>query len=158
MTAFIWLLPLGGLVAIPFTGMLLDKTSSSTAFLTIGALSTVFGMATLSSATWAQLVGIAVFVVLRPLFYTAISDFSAKCFGFATFGRVYGLANTFSGIFNLIQWPMDLLVKYKLNGNFTPINLALVVAGIITCGAVSARIQAGVKEKAKQQRRAGESV
>lgn len=150
-TAFVWLLPLGGLVAIPFSGYLLDATSSSTAYLTLGLFATLFGLCTLSPATWSQLLGIGVFVVLRPFFYTAISDFAAKCFGFATFGRVYGLANTISGVFNLVQWPIDLLVKYKLGGNFTPVNVALLVVGALSCLLVSVRIQLGVKNKQQQQ-------
>lgn len=142
-----WALPLGGIVAIPFSGLLLDTTSSSTAFLTIALLGTIFGVATMMSSAWSQLVGITVFVILRPLFYTTISDFAAKCFGFATFGRVYGLANTLSGMLNVVQWPMDLLVKYRLQGNFTPLNLALIVFGALAPAAVSLRIWKGARQK-----------
>jgi len=77
--------------------------------------------------------------------YTAVSDFSAKTFGFQTFGTVYGLANTLSGLFGLVQWPLDLLVKLPLDGNYTPVNAALLVLGLVTSVALATRIWLGTK-------------
>ena len=84
----------------------------------------LFGVLTLTSAIVPQLIGIGMLVVFRPLFYTAIScvpfyqqlyiqwwwltysDYAAKVFGFRTFGTVYGLAMTLSGLFGLILTPL----------------------------------------------------
>lgn len=63
---------------------------------------------------------IVVLVILRPLMYTAISDYAAKTFGFQTFGTVYGLANTLSGLFGLVQWPLDVLITTLPNDNHPP--------------------------------------
>jgi hypothetical protein len=41
-----------------------------------------FGALTLTSTIVPQLIGIGVLVVARPLFYTAISDYAAKVFGY----------------------------------------------------------------------------
>lgn len=51
--------------------------------------------------------------------YTAISDYYTKVIGIETFGTVYGLANAISGLFTLVQYPIDYAVKKKLNGNYT---------------------------------------
>jgi hypothetical protein len=48
----------------------------------LGAMGVVFGALTLTSTIVPQLVGIGVLVIARPLFYTAISDYAAKVFGY----------------------------------------------------------------------------
>ena len=110
----------------------------------LGLMGVVFGALTLTSTIVPQLIGIGVLVIARPLFYTAISDYAAKVFGyvsqvshepadmnsFETFGTVYGLAMTLSGLFGLLLTPMDLLTKNALGGNFTPINVILLVLGL----------------------------
>ena len=58
---------------------------------------------------------------------------------------MYGLANTLSGMFGLVQWPLDLLVKLPLNGNYTPVNAALLVLGLATSVALATRIWLGTK-------------
>ena len=63
---------------------------------------------------------IVVFVILRLLMYTAISNYAAKTFGFQTFGTVYGLANTLSGLFGRVQWLLDLLITTLPDGNHPP--------------------------------------
>jgi hypothetical protein len=72
--------------------------------------------------------------------YTAISDYCAKVFGFATFGRTYGLCNTLSGLFGLIQYPLDLANKYTFNGNPTPVNIGLTVVAATLNLAVAIKI------------------
>jgi hypothetical protein len=51
---------------------------------------------------------------------------------FETFGTVYGLAMTLSGLFGLLLTPMDVLTKDVLDGNFTPINVVLMVLGLFS--------------------------
>lgn len=76
--AFTYLLPLGGLVGIPFVGFLLDKRSSRDAILVLAVFGVLFGALGMSSAVAPQLLSIGTLTILRPLMYTAVSDFSAK--------------------------------------------------------------------------------
>lgn len=48
-------------------------------------------------------------------------------------------------MFGLVQWPLDLLVKLPLNGNYTPVNAALLVLGLATSVALATRIWLGTK-------------
>ena len=84
--AFTYLLPLGGLVGIPFVGFLLDKRSNRDAILVLTVFGAVYGVLGMTSAATPQIISIATLTIFRPLMYTAISDFSAKTFGFQTFG------------------------------------------------------------------------
>lgn len=76
--AFTYLLPLGGILGIPFVGFLLDKRSVRDAILVLAILGVVFGTLGMTSTPSAQIISIATLTILRPLMYTAISDFSAK--------------------------------------------------------------------------------
>ncbi|KZP34232.1 MFS general substrate transporter [Athelia psychrophila] len=143
--AFTYLLPLGGIVGIPFVGYLLDKRCSRDAFVTLAVFGVLFGALGMGGSAGAQVAGITVLVILRPLMYTAVSDYAAKTFGFQTFGTVYGLANTLSGLFGLVQWPLDVLVKLPLDGNYSPVNAALLVAGLVTSTALASRIWLGTR-------------
>ena len=60
---------------------------------------------------------------------TAISDYYTKVIGIETFGTVYGTANSVSGLFTLVQYPIDYTVKKKLQGNYTPVNIVMLVLG-----------------------------
>ncbi|KAF7977749.1 hypothetical protein HWV62_2836 [Athelia sp. TMB] len=143
--AFTYLLPLGGIVGIPFVGYLLDKRSSRDAIAVLAVFGVAFGVLGMARTAAAQIAGIVVMVILRPLMYTAISDYAAKTFGFQTFGTVYGLANTLSGLFGLVQWPLDVLIKIPLDGNYSPVNTALLVAGLATSTALASRIWLGTR-------------
>jgi predicted MFS family arabinose efflux permease len=76
--AFTYLLPLGGLVGIPFVGYLLDKRSVRDAILFLAVFGVLFGALGMTSRAAPQIISIATLTILRPLMYTAISDFSAK--------------------------------------------------------------------------------
>jgi hypothetical protein len=96
--AFIFLLPLGGLISTPFSpncfdkaelikgipaiGWLLDTRPMRDVIIILGLMGISFGALTLTSTIVPQLIGIGVLVVARPLFYTAISDYAAKVFGY----------------------------------------------------------------------------
>lgn len=133
--AFVLLLPLGGVVSIPFIGYVLDSMSSMAAFTVLLVLGLGYGALCMTTSVPAQLVGITLFTVMRPLLYTAISDYYTKVIGIETFGTVYGLANAISGLFTLVQYPIDYAVKKKLNGNYTPINAALLILGLLLSSA-----------------------
>lgn len=50
----------------------------------LGIMGVLFGSLTLTSTIVPQLIGIGVLVIARPLFYTAISDYAAKVFGYVS--------------------------------------------------------------------------
>ncbi|GAA99771.1 uncharacterized protein L969DRAFT_52196 [Mixia osmundae IAM 14324] len=144
--AFTYLLPLGGIVAIPFVGYLLDKRSIRDTTIVLALFGVIFGIFGLAHGTPAQVVSIATLTLLRPLMYTAVSDYCAKTFGFQTFGTVYGLMNTLSGLFGLVQYALDLLIKGPLQGNYTPVNVGLLIAGLITSVGLASRIHYGTRD------------
>ena len=86
-SAFIFLLPIGGIVSglastcgdrnltkgIPGIGWLLDNRPMNNIVLVMGAMGLLFGVLTILPYVAAQLIGIAILTVFRPLFYTAIS-------------------------------------------------------------------------------------
>jgi hypothetical protein len=79
--AFTVLLPLGGIIGIPFVGFLLDTRSMFEATVVLTIIGLAFGILTSLSQTVPQLMGIGCLVFLRPLFYTYVSDYFAKIFG-----------------------------------------------------------------------------
>lgn len=138
--AFIFLLPLGGIVSIPFIGWLLDHRPTLDVVVLMAVMGLAFGVLTLQSTVAPQLVGIGFIVVFRPLFYTAISDYAAKVFGFETFGTVYGLSMTVSGLFGLLLTPLDRVTKGRFHGSYTPVNLGLLALGLSSTLVLAARV------------------
>lgn len=66
-------LPVGGVISTPFIGLLLDNLSVQTTLAIIVALTTVVGALNSVPATWAGYVTVSLFVLLRPLYYSAMS-------------------------------------------------------------------------------------
>ncbi len=83
-------LPLGGIISIPFIGVFLDHTSTSAVLTALVTVSTAIGVFGIIPEMWAAYANVCLFVLYRPFYYTAVSDYSAKVFGFRTFGTVYG--------------------------------------------------------------------
>lgn len=48
----------------------------------LAIMGVLFGTLTMTSTIVPQLIGIGVLTIARPLFYTAISDYAAKVFGY----------------------------------------------------------------------------
>jgi hypothetical protein len=67
--AFVILLPLGGVFSIPFIGYLLDQRSSFTAFGALLLLGLGYGVLCMTGSAVAQIVGILMFTIMRPLMY-----------------------------------------------------------------------------------------
>jgi hypothetical protein len=65
--AFVLLLPLGGVVSIPFIGYVLDSLSSMAAFIVLLVLGLGYGALCMSTSVPAQLIGIVLFTIMRPL-------------------------------------------------------------------------------------------
>ncbi|KID81748.1 MFS transporter [Metarhizium guizhouense ARSEF 977] len=125
-------LPVGGVVTTPFIGILLNNFSIPTIFSFITTLIIVIGLLNCLPILWAGYATVIGFVIFRPLYYSAISDYATKIFGFTTFGRIYGTLVCVSGVINLAQSGLDALTHAALDGNPTPINIAFTVAGACT--------------------------
>lgn len=129
-------LPLGGLFAIPFIGLILDNVSTLTVLWILSLISIVVGVCGCLSWLPATYVGIVLLVVYRPFYYTAVSDFCAKVFGFDTFGTVYGTIICFSGLCNIFQQVMDRATHTYFNMNPIPVNSLLTGLTVIFAGAI----------------------
>ena len=123
-------LPLGGLLSIPFIGLILDHTGTVAVLATLVSTATLIGVLGVMPEMWAAYAGVCLFVVYRPFYYTAVSDYSAKVFGFRTFGTVYGTIICLSGLFNLSQSGLDFLFHQAFGGNPVPVNIILMSVGL----------------------------
>ncbi len=131
-------LPLGGIIGIPFIGLLLDNFSMVTILSVLTTVSIVIGiLGMINYSMLCAYLGITLLVVYRPFYYTVVSDYCGKVFGFDTFGSVYGIIICFAGLLNFIQTTMDWATHYVFNNNPTPINIitttltAIVGSGLI---------------------------
>jgi hypothetical protein len=118
-------LPLGGVVATPIIGILLDSVSTATLLAIIVAFISTIGIFGSLPYMWAGYINVILFCLLRPLYYSAMSDYAAKVFGFATFGRVYGTIICFSGLVNLLQPAIDATSHEVFHNNPMPLNALL---------------------------------
>ncbi len=124
-------LPLGGVVAVPFIGLVLDNTSTPFVLALLVTVASAIGVLGVIPQIWAAFANISLFVLYRPLYYTAVSDYSAKVFGFQTFGKVYGLIICLSGLFNFTQQGLDALTHKTFHNDPVPINVALLVTAFV---------------------------
>ncbi|KAI7494501.1 MFS general substrate transporter [Hortaea werneckii] len=125
-------LPLGGIVAVPFIGLILDKTSTPFVLGLLVTIATAIGvLGIIEDSLPAAYANVALFVVYRPFYYTAVSDYAAKVFGFATFGKVYGLIICLAGLFNFAQAGLDALTHGVFANDPVPVNLVLLVAAAV---------------------------
>lgn len=123
-------LPVGGIIAIPFIGIILDHTSTIVVLSVLVTVATLIGALGVLPYTWAAYANVIFFALYRPFYYTAVSDYSAKVFGFRTFGTVYGLIICLSGVLNFSQSALDVLFHRTFNGNPVPVNLLLLTLGL----------------------------
>jgi hypothetical protein len=66
-------LPVGGIICTPFIGLFLDKLSVPMVLAVIVTLSTVIGVLNSLPFIWAAYMTVSLFVLLRPLYYSAMS-------------------------------------------------------------------------------------
>jgi hypothetical protein len=142
-------LPVGGLIAIPFIGGLLDTHSTAVVLTTLVTCATAIGIFGIIPETWAAYANIILFVLYRPFYYTTVQDYSAKVFGFRTFGTVYGTIICLSGMFNFSQSGLDYLFHETFHGNPIPVNVMLLSLGL----AIGIALVAYVVTQAKRMRR-----
>ncbi|KAJ5409662.1 uncharacterized protein N7487_004021 [Penicillium crustosum] len=145
-------LPVGGVLFTPAIGYLLDRLSVPTMLGVIVLFTTVIGVLNSIPAVWAGYMTVVLFVLLRPLYYSAMSDYTTKVFGFATFGRVYGAIICLSGIANFSQYGLDALTHHTFDGNPIPINAVLAVAGFIVGTALVIFVFVSVRQLREQDR------
>jgi len=124
-------LPVGGIIAIPFIGIVLDNTSTTFVLSGLVVIASAIGVLGVIPQMWAAYANVCLFVLYRPFYYTCVSDYAAKVFGFHTFGKVYGLIICLAGLFNFIQTPLDALTHKTFNRNPVPVNLMLLVVAMI---------------------------
>ena len=67
-------------------------------------------------------------------------DFAAKVFGFATLGKVYGTWMALSGLLGFSQHLLDDLTLRVFGSNPVPVNIVLLVVGLITGIAIIAYV------------------
>ncbi|KAJ5580272.1 uncharacterized protein N7459_006257 [Penicillium hispanicum] len=120
------LLPVGGLFSIPFIGTFLDTFKTRTVLAILVVSATLIGvLGCIPHSEGAAYANIALFVLYRPFYYTAVSDYAAKVFGFQTFGKVYGLIICLAGVGNFAQAGLDALTLKVFDGNPVPVNAGL---------------------------------
>jgi MFS family permease len=66
-------LPIGGVICTPFIGIFLDNLSVPVTLATIVSLITVIGVLNSLPFVWAAYATVCLFVILRPLYYSAMS-------------------------------------------------------------------------------------
>lgn len=124
-------LPVGGVLSIPFIGILLDNTSTPFALGFLVVTATIIGVLGCLPYVWAAIGNVCLFVVYRPFYYTTVSDYAAKVFGFQTFGKVYGLIICLAGLFNFLQSPLDAATHTIFENNPVPVNVILLSLAVI---------------------------
>ena len=129
-------LPLGGVIAVPFIGLVLDHTSTPFVLGLLVTSATTIGVLGVIPEMWAAYANVVLFVLYRPLYYTAVSDYSAKVFGFVTFGKVYGLIICLAGIFNFVQAGLDALTHREFSNDPIPVNLLLLILALVVGAAL----------------------
>lgn len=148
-------LPLGGIVSVPVVGMILDNFSTSYVLCILVGMSLIIGVLGIVQGLFsAGLLNVLMFVCFRPFFYTTVSDYCAKVFGFETFGTLYGAIMTVAGVFNILQSYLDKITHTTFHMNPIPVNLLLVVLTVITGGSLVAYVcaQTNLYSKRKAHR------
>ncbi|KFY49429.1 hypothetical protein V496_10030 [Pseudogymnoascus sp. VKM F-4515 (FW-2607)] len=144
-------LPIGGVICTPFIGLCLDNLSVPAVLCMVVGLISIIGVLNSLPFVWAAYSTVCLFVILRPFYYSAMSDYAAKVFGFATFGKVYGAIIFISGIANFSQYGIDALTSGPLDGNPTPVNIALAGAGFVVGSVLVAFVWIKGKELERPQ-------
>ncbi|PWW79113.1 MFS general substrate transporter [Tuber magnatum] len=125
-------LPIGGILAVPLIGYLLDRYSTLVILQILVALAAIIGSLGIVKDSYpAAIAGIIGFVAYRPFYYTAVSDYAAKVFGFETFGKVYGLIICLAGLLNLSQTGLDALTLRVFRKDPRPVDFGLLTASVV---------------------------
>jgi hypothetical protein len=123
-------LPLGGVISVPLIGHVLDNTSTTFVLGLLVVIGTTIGILGILPFLWAAYLNVGLFVLYRPFYYTAVSDYTAKVFGFHTFGKVYGLIICLAGILNFSQTALDTMTHRVFHMNPIPVNLFMLAMAL----------------------------
>ncbi len=86
---------------------------------------------------------------------TSYSDYSAKVFGFATFGKVYGLIICLAGLLNFSQSALDTATHKIFKNDPVPINIILLglalLVGVALVGFVYSRSHKIMRENIEEE-------
>ncbi|KAM5472882.1 hypothetical protein MauCBS54593_002595 [Microsporum audouinii] len=135
---FDYLLPLGGLIAAPFVGILLDYATLPVMLLILVTITTIIGIfGCIPNSIFMGYINIVLFTLFRPYFYTAVSDYAAKIFGFQTFGKVYGLIIFAASMGSFLQAPLEMITLKEFGGDPVPVNMLLTAGTILAGGALT---------------------
>ncbi|CAD7940933.1 unnamed protein product [Amoebophrya sp. A25] len=126
---FSLLLPAAGFLAIPLIGFLTDGCGLITSWFALWSFFLCFQILFDLGFACSSFLFIC---FSRPLFYTMLAVFTARRFGFATFGKLYGLVCSVAGLANSSQYLLKLLVNGRYNGDYTPVNHALTMGQSLT--------------------------
>ncbi|MCT7397433.1 hypothetical protein N2Q23_24945, partial [Escherichia coli] len=75
-------LPLGGVIAIPLIGLLLDNISTLYVLYILFSTSVLVGvLGLIKNSFFASCLGIVILTMYRPFYYTVVSDYCSKVFG-----------------------------------------------------------------------------
>lgn len=129
-------LPLGGIISIPFIGLILDNLQTYKILMILLTVSTSIGLFGMTCNQVLQYIGILLLVLYRPFYYTAVSDYCVKVFGYANFGTVYGAIIFISGMMNISQTLLDNATHFQFGNDPTPINTLLVTLTVLSSGSM----------------------
>jgi hypothetical protein len=129
-------------VSIPFIGTFLDKFQTRTVLAILVSTATAIGvLGCIPGSVGAAYANIALFVLYRPFYYTAVSDDAAKVFGIRTVGKVYGLVICLAGVGNFAQARSDAVTLALFGGDPVPVHAVLtglfVIVGVLLVVIVS---------------------
>lgn len=134
-TAFSLLLPAGGFFSIPIIGAVTDNFPLYISWFVLCFAFLTFEILFACGGLWEPVLSIASFVIFsfsRPMFYTMGAVHVSRTFGFRTFGRLYGLLFTLSGLFSLCQYYLDYAVQREFHGDYKPIDYLLILPQLST--------------------------
>lgn len=144
-------LPIGGILTVPFIGLLLDNSSTAVVLGLLVFITSAIGVFGVLPFLWAAYVNCALFVIYRPLYYSAMSDYAAKVFGFATFGTVYGAIICVSGLCTFAQSALQALTHDVFNNDPSPVNLLLASLGLFVGIILVAFVEIGGRKVRQEQ-------
>lgn len=123
-------LPVAGVLVTPVIGFVLDSLSTLHTLVLSLFITTIIGVVSLLHSAVAGYLVITLLVLYRPFFYAVVLDYCAKVFGFDTFGTIYGLCISISGVLSYLQFILDKLTHTYFKMSPNPANLILTSASI----------------------------
>ncbi|KAJ4410342.1 hypothetical protein N0V82_009246 [Gnomoniopsis sp. IMI 355080] len=140
-------LPVAGVVTTPFIGVLLNTMPVWATMGVLTGLVVLLGVLNcVPGSEAAAYAAVVAFVLYRPLYYSAVSDYATKVFGFATFGRIYGTVICVSGLGQFMQPALDALTHGPLHENPIPLNIAFAISGSVIGAALTLYVYVKTRE------------